>query len=258
MNPHPVTSAGRRQFLCHLAGSPLIAAHAAATLHFAAEPLLHAADRAPRTEAADQPIPVVDEPSHRKVFENAFLRVLDVQLAPGATSLFHWHVAPSVIIYLTPSTNRAETWPKREIITRELTPGQSRYAPYDEKPLAHRVTNTGAGLFRVFDIELLQRPAAPAPLSPLPAAHVKLQWEERLARGAGIVLAVGEHAVFPASPAARFLVVTAGTLEATATDPRRPSRLGWGEFRFFPAQTGLKLHPAGPARAEAVLLEVKT
>lgn len=248
MNPLHVTFTSRRQFLRFFASS----------LALSSLPRLRAADRSAPEDSADKPLPVADEPSHRKVFENAVLRVLDVQLAPGATSLFHWHTAPSVIVYLTKSTNRSETWPKREIITREMAPGESRYAPYDEKPLAHRVTNTGAGLFRVFDIELLHRPTTSTPLPPLPSAPVNLHWEERLARSSGITLAAGEQVVFPANDAALLLVVTAGSLGAKAGDSRSPSRHRWGEFRFFPQKTRLELHATGPDRAGALLLEVKT
>lgn len=249
MSPLPRTHAGRRHLLQLLAG-------ATCGLLGLRRPLL-GADTQPADDAP--PIPVVDEPSHRNVFENAFLRVLDVQLPPGATSRFHWHRAPSVIVYLTKSTNRSESWPKREIITRALTPGQSRYAPYDEKPLAHRVTNTGRGLFRVFDIELLQRPNGSTPLPPLPPAHLKLHWDERLARGSGLTLAAGERISLPPIRAARFLVVTAGTIsDSVDGSPAASSPLGWAEFRFFPAQTRLELRAAGPDRAEAVLLEVKS
>ena len=106
--------------------------------------------------AADDPVPVQAEPKHKTVFENAFVRVIDVQIAPREITLYHRHVLPSVVVYLTRSTNRSESWPDHEILTRDIGPGQSRYAPYDLKPLTHRVTNTGAGLFRVFDIIVLR------------------------------------------------------------------------------------------------------
>src|SRR5438046_2065190 len=106
--------------------------------------------------AADKPVPVIEEPLHRTVFENDYVRIIDVKVQPGEITLFHMHVIPSVVVYLTRSTNRSESWPDKSIVLRDVSPGQSRYAPYDETPLTHRVTNTGSGLFRVFDIELLK------------------------------------------------------------------------------------------------------
>src|SRR5438045_2634886 len=106
-------------------------------------------------QAAEKPVPVQQEPLHKVVFENNYLRIIDVQIRPGETSLYHTHEIPSVIVYLTKSTNRSESLPDKQILMRDVSPGQSRYAPYDQKPLTHRVTNTGSSLFRVFDIEVL-------------------------------------------------------------------------------------------------------
>ena len=36
-------------------------------------------------------IPVSIEPRHHKVFENEYVRVLDVHIVPGDTTLFHKH-----------------------------------------------------------------------------------------------------------------------------------------------------------------------
>src|SRR4051812_27455504 len=148
--------------------------------------------------AAEKPVPVRDEPMHRVVFENDTVRLIDVQIKPGETSLYHIHVIPSVVVYLTQSTNRSESWPDKTILTRDVAPGQSRYAPYDEKPLTHRVTNTGAGLFRVFDIELLKKPAAGAPLPVANAPQVKPHWDETLARSSSVQIEPGAKVEIPA------------------------------------------------------------
>src|SRR3954463_13842985 len=83
-------------------------------------------------QAAEKPVPVVEEPMHKPVFENEYVRVIDVQVPPGATTLYHIHVIPSIVFYLTKSTNRSESWPDKAIVTRDVAPGQSRYAPYDK------------------------------------------------------------------------------------------------------------------------------
>ena len=45
-------------------------------------------------------LPVRMEPRHHKVFENDYVRVLDVNIVPGDTSLFHIHEIPSVFIII--------------------------------------------------------------------------------------------------------------------------------------------------------------
>ena len=53
-------------------------------------------------------VPVSQEPKHHNVFENSFVRVLDVHLLPGDTSLFHKHETPSVFIVLNPVKTGSE------------------------------------------------------------------------------------------------------------------------------------------------------
>ena len=44
---------------------------------------------------------VRNEPRHHNVFENEFVRILDVHLGPGDTTLYHLHNTPSVFIIFT-------------------------------------------------------------------------------------------------------------------------------------------------------------
>jgi hypothetical protein len=204
--------------------------------------------------AQNQPVRVQDDPMHKIIFENTVVRVIDVQVQPGATTLYHRHVIPSIIVYLTRSTNRSESWPDKEILTRDITPGQSRYAPYDEKPLAHRVTNTGAGLFRVFDIELLYKPATGPALPPL-VEGLKQHWDEKLARSSTIRLEPNAVLTIPANRCSLLVVGIAGTLQVKP-DEARPSPLSPGNYKFFGPHTQLQVS-AGAGAAEAVLLELK-
>ena len=208
--------------------------------------------------AAEKPVPVQDEPMHRTVFEHDYVRVIDVQIRPGDTTLYHLHVLPSIVVYLTTSTNRSESWPDKNILNRDISLGQSRYAPYDEKPLTHRVTNTGAGLFRVFDIELLKKPTGSWQLPTMTAEHVKTGWDERLARSSNVQLEVGAKTELPASRCALLVVAIRGALQVGPTGASSAGRkLQWGDYHFFPPQTRLGITNASGEKAEAVLLELK-
>src|SRR3954468_12414015 len=130
---------------------------------------------------AEQPVKVTDEPHHKTVFENEQLRIIDVQIAVGDVTKYHIHVLPSAVVYLTKSTNRSQTWGEATTSPRNTTPGDSRYAPYDDKPLTHQVTNPGPTPFRVFDIELLKS-ASGSTAAALNRPGLKLQWEEKRVR----------------------------------------------------------------------------
>ena len=210
--------------------------------------------------ATEQPVPVVDEPKHKTVFENAYVRVIDVQIAPGEITLYHRHVLPSVVVYLTRSTNRSEAGPimrwSRATLAQAI---QSRYAPYDVKPLTHRVTNTGSGLFRVFDIELLHQPSNPAPLAPPTSSALKPHWDEKLARSSSVRLEAKAKTTLTPSRSACLLVGIAGSLQVSGAGGSTVGTrtLKWSDYQFFPPKTRIDLVATGLESAEAVLLELK-
>jgi hypothetical protein len=215
--------------------------------------LVHAAD-----PAAAAPLPVTKEPFHHAVFENEALRIIDVQIPPGQTCQYHVHVIPSVVIYLTKSTNKSQTWGETDpakFLDRTLNPGESRYAPYDTQPLTHRVTNTGAGLFRVYDIELLHpKPAAPASFAKLPAPAVP-QWEDKLARMSKVTLAPGAKYEVGADNHARLVVAISGACSA-ASDAANAKPLQAADYRFFGVKTPVRLTNPGAASSDVLLLEL--
>ena len=206
--------------------------------------------------AADAPVPVVQEPCHRIVFENDYVRISDVQVPAGATTLYHVHTIPSAIVYLTKSSPASQPWGEAGATPRQTTPGDSRYANYDTKPLTHRVTNTGTNLFHVFDIELLHRPAATA-FAASPAA-VKVQWEENLLRSSRLVLPAGDRVELPASDCARLLIAIAGSVTTSVTS-RDERTVKPQEYAFFEPRARVSLRNAagGPGDVEAVLLELR-
>jgi quercetin dioxygenase-like cupin family protein len=106
-------------------------------------------------EGGTEPVPVEREPHHRWIFENQYVRVLDVVLAPGQSTLFHTHSHDSIAVRLTDSTVREQPFGKEWRAPSKLLPGQSRYMQGTQEPYTHRVENIGRTPFHVIDIELL-------------------------------------------------------------------------------------------------------
>lgn len=210
------------------------------------------------SHAADTPVPVRDEPYHKVVFENEYVRMIDVQIPPGKTSLYHVHAVPSVIVYLTKSTNHSQTWGEQTTTPRHTSPGESRYAAYDEKPLTHRVTNLGSGLFRVWDIELLRPVSDREPCAVVAQLNVEFRWEQKRVRAYNVRLDAGGRCDFPAAACARLLVNISGELSAVSdTDARSKRELSAGGFIFLPAESRFQINNPGKEKAEGVLLELK-
>lgn len=211
--------------------------------------------------AADvaEPMPVQLEPRHKTELENEYIRLIDVQLQPGEVTLFHRHVIPSVVVYLTKSTNRSETWGDKTTLARDVSPGESRYAPYDEKPLVHRVTNTGTGLFRVFDIELLHNPPVTVTNAAPPPPAAKLQWAEKRVRAFRVALESTHPVVFPADECAHFVIGISGltTPKVDGVPMIEAVTLETGHYLFVSPHAVIHLTSAGAAAAEAVVLELR-
>ena len=208
--------------------------------------------------AQEKPVPVLQEPSHKNALENAYLRVLDVSFPPGATSLYHFHHIPSVVVDLADSAIVSQEWGAAPGAPRKVIPGQTRYAPYDEKPLSHRVTNPGKTVFRVLDIELL-RSGAKLDTSPaVTPAGAKLEWEQKLARLYRCPLAAGQPTELPRSNCARLLITVVGTVQALADSGTTKTMrdLKAGEYLFFAPGTRVQIDNPGHA-AKCIVLELK-
>lgn len=106
------------------------------------------------TAVVSAQVQVSKEPKHKKVLENKYIRLLDVWMQPGDTSLFHIHSTPSVFLIFTNTATisqiKGAEWEKGQ-----NTAGHSWYRSFLNDTLIHRVGNADTVPFHVTDIELL-------------------------------------------------------------------------------------------------------
>jgi hypothetical protein len=98
-------------------------------------------------------VPVKYEPRHHNIFENEYIRVLDVNIGPKDTTLFHEHNTPSVFFTFTKTFTTSQLIgrpPSRSSISNTGPPS------YDSLGTArvHRVWNDDTIWFHVMDVEL--------------------------------------------------------------------------------------------------------
>lgn len=112
-------------------------------------------------------VPVREEPRHKKVIENKYIRLLDVWIKPGDTSQFHIHSTPSLFLFFTNTTVcsqiKGKTW-----VTNKNVAGNASYRSFDNDTLVHRVSNCDTVAFHVTDIELLSAYKPNDLIQPLP------------------------------------------------------------------------------------------
>ena len=116
----------------------------------------------------DKVVPVHQEPRHHLKFDAPGTRILDIQIPPGDTTLFHTHSDPILYVIISTSQMRSQTlgaeWsgegpislaaPATSVASAPLvstTPpgGLMSTTTYADKPLTHRVHNAGSSLYRL-------------------------------------------------------------------------------------------------------------
>lgn len=99
-------------------------------------------------------VPVRKEPRHKNVFENKYIRLLDVHIPPGDTTMFHIHSTPSVFVYFT-NTLVCSQIKDADWQTAKNIKGNASYRSFVNDTLVHRVSNCDSFPFHVTDVELL-------------------------------------------------------------------------------------------------------
>jgi len=205
------------------------------------------------------PVPVREEPRHKVMFENDFIRMIDVHVAPGETTLVHVHVIPSVVVNLSNTMILSQELGRPPAQPRRVAVGDTRYAPYDEVSLTHSVMNQSADVFHVLDIELL-RPKSTEAWGPVAAQpKLKLAREQKLVRVYKLHADAGSPVEIPASPRAWLLIDVSGTVRAFPAIGKTGTvcQLETGEYGFTPPGAGFQVRAMKATGAECILLELR-
>ena len=119
------------------------------------------------TAVATAQVQASNEPRHKNVLENKYIRLLDVWMQPGDTSTFHIHSTPSLFLHFTNTAVcvqiKGKAWTKNK-----NTAGNASYTSFINDTLIHRVSNCDTVPFHVTDIEMLSSYKPTTPLKPLP------------------------------------------------------------------------------------------
>ena len=202
--------------------------------------------------SASEPVPVVKDPLHRPVLENAYVRVLDVRIPAGASSLYHQHTTPSAIVYLTDSLVGNEEWPTQPMTVREFKAGFTRYAPFHEQPQTHRVTNKSSHVFRALDVEIVAKPSEKR-LMAVASQQLVENWNENFARSSTAKLKPGDTLASMTDNACIWISI-AGKLQVSMRDGTKRV-ISPGEFQFIAPRAGVSI--SALSEVEAVVIEIK-
>jgi len=115
-------------------------------------PLLASAIFAAAQAVAPSIIEITAEPNHHLAFENLYVRVFKVELAPHAAMLMHHHRHDYIFVSLGPSEIENDVAGKPPAL-RKFQDGETFFVPGN---FAHTAKNLSAQSFRVIAVELLR------------------------------------------------------------------------------------------------------
>ena len=135
-------------------------------------------------------VPVHEEPHHTPVFENAWVKVLDVHFEAGVESLFHRHAVHNLAVRIVGGTTRADS-PEGQGSPREVPTGSVVFHSASP-PYVHRVVNVGTGAVHIVDVELLGARTTSASGAPDDLAGHVVEIENDYVRVSRVRLRAGE------------------------------------------------------------------
>lgn len=205
--------------------------------------------------SAQKYVPVRDEPRHHNVFENEFVRILDVHLGPNDTTGYHLHNTPSVFIRLSNSNTGSQLLggPHSEGANISGTISFDSIA----QPRIHRVWNKDTNWFHVIDVELVTK-KKPIQLPALKNAALKILFTEELVNGYELELKGFSAISLPAS-ARGYLLVSLDAGEATIkiNDAVQQRSLKQGHYSWVDAGKKIYLLNKKASEVKFVLLQFK-
>ena len=196
-------------------------------------------------------VPVREEPHHKPVLENDYIRLLDVHINPGDTTLYHIHAAPSVIVFISKSVMGAQIMNQSPAQPGEVLPAQTRFIDYDKNPVTHRVYNSGNNVFHVMDIELVKKQPSPDSCIAIQQNNIETTINEKLVRVYKFDLTGHQSLPIPKSNCAYLLVCITGKINITNRE------ITTGEYLFFDPGSAIVLGNGQKDHSTFVLLQLK-
>lgn len=200
-------------------------------------------------------VPVKYEPRHHNVFENEYVRLLDVHIGPKDTTLFHVHNTPSVFFTFSKTVTASQLMGRSPSPGNVSNPGPPSYDSLGT-PRIHRVWNEDSTWFHVMDIEL-KRERPQTNQSVLQHSSLTLAFNRWLAIGYRMQLKAGESIELPATSVG-YLVVSQGDadIKYQAGNSKQQRFMKAGHFIWIEAGQAFSMTSSGSV-ASFMLLQLK-
>ncbi|MBA2645171.1 MAG: hypothetical protein H0U81_00090 [Pyrinomonadaceae bacterium] len=207
-------------------------------------------------QAAQKSVPVGEEPRHRVVFSNKYVRVIDAEVRAGDTTLFHTHTEDNVPVAISGGRMRTEVMGGKVSESSVETGG----VWFARGTYTHKISNTGRTTLRFIDAEILASPgtaSSDAPLDKVPG--LKLEIENERVRIYRVKLAPGQKTGMHSHALAGLdVAITRGKVAVVSGDrQQKAAEVKPGEFSWRAGAGDHSIENVGQSIYEAVEIEWK-
>jgi len=205
-----------------------------------------------------QEVPVSKEPRHHPVFENKKVRVLNVLLPAGDTSLYHLHSTPSVFISLSTTKTAAQLKGAQPMPFGLSTQGNIWFENLNPPHTRiHRVWNEDTSTFHVVDAELFTDDS-PFTNKPLTLSHAGIIIDTSWVRVYKIELSKDDKLDFAKSRSSFVLITINNAITDIFQNDRQISdKFHEGDFLWINAGDRISITNKQSDKATFALLEIK-
>jgi len=200
-------------------------------------------------------ISVHDEPHHKTVLENQYVRLLDLNLSPDDTTVWHKHDAESFVIFLSNSILAIQN-EHEEPLFGSIKPGDVVYRDYGVKPVVHRVWAAGQKSFRCMVAEISNNQATNDSCNNLSPSNAKMEWKQKHVTAYRKDIFKGEKFDLAKSNCAYLVVVYAGFLKIIHEGDTR--FFSAGSFVFIAPGTSAEIDNSSQENASCILLSMNS
>jgi quercetin dioxygenase-like cupin family protein len=201
------------------------------------------------------PVPVANEPRHHLKFQNEYVRVFDVVVPPGDTTLFHIHSNDYAFASIGDATLKAEVMGSQpaDLILKD---GETRFT---KGPITHRVTNVARTPFRNITIEILKSPGPVGASTPDTSPGHSVVLENDRVRIERLILEPGQSTNIHTHNLSALSVFLTRAKVRIESPGQKPQTINYkpGDFRWRAAPVTHSIKNIGSTRFEAVGIDWK-
>ena len=209
--------------------------------------------------AAQKVVAERDEPHHKVVFENEYIRLVEGHVPDHDTTLAHIHSANSVVVFLSKSTLGIQLTGEKPVVT-EVSPGDMVYRAYGDKPITHIVWNQSKPVLHFIVVEMTKKMGGNDTCATLSQPGTTFQWQQPLVKTYYMDIAKDGHYSLPESSCAYLLIDVSGRVNVSgrgkAVSPGRMRSLQADDFVYFPPHSGIEINGGDNENTRCVLLQL--